>query len=337
MPAEQVTSPGAPRVAMIYELPPPKDYLQDALQEADIPVAAMYRVNELDSLEIPGTDVILVTIDEAMEPYMEKITDFVAHTSLPVVFEETDVSRSLDGWERNRWLRHLRAKIVGSSDTRPALPAHAANEMVRAAAEPAPGPVPVWVLGASIGGPESVRRFLEALPADVPVAFLLVQHMGAEFQRVLADRLARVTDLEVLCAEDGDRLKAGRVLVVPVDSRLSFDAEGRVRLSPLDAATRHEPSLDHVLDETATRFGSRVGAIIFSGQARDGVNGCSEVRRRGGPVWTQDAASASISTIADGIREAGLSQFDATPEQLAVHLLDTVAPGRATTNHQEKG
>lgn len=336
MPAEELTSCDAPRVAMIYELPPPKDYLQDALAEVHIPLAATYRVGELDSLELTGTDVILVTIDEAMEPYLERITEFVADTSLPVVFEESDVSRHLDGWERNRWLRHLRAKIVGSSDTRPTLPAHAANETDMPVSEEEADAFPIWVLGASIGGPESVRRFLEALPADVPAAFVLVQHMGAEFQRVLADRLSRVTDLDVVCAADGERLKAGRVIVVPVDSSLSFDADGRMRLSPLESTARYEPSLDRVLTETTRQFGNRVGVVVFSGQAHDGVDGCAEVRRRGGMVWTQDAASASISTIADGIREAGLSQYDAAPEQLATHLRETIAASRAST-HQNKG
>lgn len=336
MPAEEISSRGVPRVAMIYELPPPKDYLQDALAEVHIPLSATYRVGELESLELSGTDVILVTIDEAMEPYLDKITEFAADASLPVVFEESDVSRHLDGWERNRWLRHLRAKIVGSSDTRPALPAHAANETDMPASEEAVDALPVWVLGASIGGPESVRRFLEALPADVPAAFVLVQHMGAEFQRVLADRLSRVTDLDVVCAADGESLKMGRVVVVPVDSGLSFDTDGRMRLSPLESSTRYEPSLDRVLIETTRQFGDRVGAVVFSGQAHDGVDGCAEVRRRGGTVWTQDAASASISTIADGIREAGLSQYDAAPEQLAAHLHETVVAARTST-HQDKG
>lgn len=336
MPAEESSSHGAPRVAMIYEVPPPKDYLQDALREAHIPLAAKYRVGDLESLELAGTDVILVTIDEAMEPYLERVSEFVADTRLPVVFEESEVSRHLDGWDRNRWLRHLRAKILGSSDTRPVLPAHAANETAPPAGDADPDSFPVWVLGASIGGPESVRRFLEALPADVGAAFILVQHMGAEFQRVLADRLTRVTDLEVTCAADGDLLKPGRVIVAPVDSNLSFDGEGRIRLSPRKADTRYEPSIDQVLTEAARQFGERVGVIVFSGQAHDGVDGCDEIRRRGGPVWTQDAASASISTIADGIRDAGLSEYDATPEQLAAHLLESGGAGRGSIQ-RDKG
>lgn len=330
MPAEETVSSDSPRVAMIYEVPPSKEYLQDALREASISVAAEYRAGELDDWDIAGVDVILVSLDEAMEPFLERLTEFVAGTSLPVVFEESEASRHLEGWDRNRWLRHLRAKLVGSSDTRPPLPAHAANDRSGPGGAAQASGFPAWVLGASIGGPESVRRFLEALPAEVPAAFILVQHMGAEFQRVLADRLARVTDLEVVCAEDGMRLKPGRVIVAPVEAVLSFDGDRRIRLSPREETGGHAPSIDDVLMETARAFDGPVGAIIFSGQARDGVAGCAEIRSRGGEVWTQDAASSSVSAIADGIREAGHSAFEGSPEALAAHLLETAGDRHPT-------
>lgn len=335
MPAEETVSAGSPRVAMIYEVPPPKDYLQNALEEARIPVAAEYRAGELDRLEKEGADVVLVSLDEAMEPYLDSVTEFVAGTSMSVVFEESEVSRHLEGWDRNRWLRHLRAKLLGTSDTRPPLPRQAANDRRERPVSPDPD-FPVWVLGASIGGPESVRRFLEALPVDVPAAFILVQHMGAEFQRVLADRLSRVTELEVTCAEEGRELRPGMVVVAPVEKGLDFDDQGRITCAALGTMPDPAPSIDDALRAVVSRFGARAGAIIFSGQARDGVEGCAEVARRGGRVWTQDAGSASIRAIGDGIREAGLSDFDGSPERLARQLLETGRRHRTSTN-QEQG
>lgn len=44
----------------------------------------------------------------------------------------------------------------------------------------------VWVMGASIGGPEAVREFLAELPKDCPALFLLAQHMGPEFVDIMA-------------------------------------------------------------------------------------------------------------------------------------------------------
>jgi two-component system chemotaxis response regulator CheB/chemosensory pili system protein ChpB (putative protein-glutamate methylesterase) len=48
----------------------------------------------------------------------------------------------------------------------------------------------VFVLGASIGGPEAVREFLGALPPRIPALFVLVQHMGDEFLELMSAQLA---------------------------------------------------------------------------------------------------------------------------------------------------
>src|SRR5579885_315762 len=40
---------------------------------------------------------------------------------------------------------------------------------------------PVGALGASTGGPEALARIVEAFPADLPAAVVIVQHIGADF------------------------------------------------------------------------------------------------------------------------------------------------------------
>src|SRR5207302_10043764 len=52
---------------------------------------------------------------------------------------------------------------------------------------PAAGPQPPLVaLGASTGGPEALAQILGALPADLPAAVVVAQHIGAEFAPSLA-------------------------------------------------------------------------------------------------------------------------------------------------------
>ncbi|MDH5571647.1 MAG: chemotaxis protein CheB, partial [Gammaproteobacteria bacterium] len=47
----------------------------------------------------------------------------------------------------------------------------------------------VWVLGSSLGGPEMLKQFLSALTDELPVAFVIAQHMGANFTTLLAEQL----------------------------------------------------------------------------------------------------------------------------------------------------
>jgi chemotaxis response regulator CheB len=182
----------------------------------------------------------------------------------------------------------------------------------------AEGPVQrVWVLGASIGGPEAVREFLGALPKDVPAVFLLAQHMGADFLDLMTQQLARATPLTVRTVTNGDRVAYGEVVIVPLAERLLVDASGEVRLATLDEMSPYSPSIDQVMRDVADRFGADAGAIIFSGMAHDAIDGAVYMAGRGGRIWAQDPATCVISSMVDGARDAGVVSVVAAPAELA--------------------
>lgn len=187
-----------------------------------------------------------------------------------------------------------------------------------AAAVSMDGPVKrVWVLGASIGGPEAVREFLAALEPPVPALFLLAQHMGADFVELMTQQLSRATKLNVRNVVAGDRVAYGDVVVVPLTERIQVDSEGNVKLSALDGMSPYSPSIDQVLMDVADRFGANAGAIIFSGMAHDAIDGSVYLQQKGGQVWAQDPATCVISSMVDGARDAGVVTFTGAPAELA--------------------
>jgi chemosensory pili system protein ChpB (putative protein-glutamate methylesterase) len=186
------------------------------------------------------------------------------------------------------------------------------------------GPERVVVLGASIGGPEAVRSFLSKLKANTPVAFVLAQHMGAEFLELMTSQLSKASSIPVKLAKPGDSFKAGEVLVVPVNQRFVVDANSTVQFSSLPSESPYSPSIDQVLFDMSDRFGTRCGAIIFSGMASDAIEGAKYLAGRGGKVWVQDPATCVISSMIDGAQAAGVVSFVGAPEQLAEHLTSTL-------------
>lgn len=180
--------------------------------------------------------------------------------------------------------------------------------------------LPVWVLGASIGGPEAVREFLAGLPAGCPAVFVLVQHMGAEFQDLMTQQLDRATPLRVRLARDGERAEAGDVIVVPVGKRFRMLPDGSLRLDDQLETAQYNPCIDEVLRQLLLSFGPQVNAIVFSGMARDAIEGCVELAQRGGKVWVQDPSTCVISSMIDGVRERRLDSFMGSPAQLASEL-----------------
>ncbi len=175
----------------------------------------------------------------------------------------------------------------------------------------------VWVLGASIGGPDAVREFLSGIPNNTGNLFLLAQHMGADFMDLMVGQLAKATALQVQMASNGITARHGQVLVVPLAERLLLGADGEVHVVPLDEASPYSPSIDQVLFDVADRFGARAGAIIFSGMAHDAIEGAKYLAAKGGVVWAQDPSTCVVSSMIDGAVEAGVVGFQGSPSMLA--------------------
>lgn len=184
------------------------------------------------------------------------------------------------------------------------------------------GPARVFVLGASIGGPEAVRSFLSKLKPKLPAAFVLAQHMGAEFLELMTSQLAKASSMPVRLAKPGEAFAAGEIVVVPVNQRFLVDQQSVIQFAPLPTESPYSPSIDQVMIDMADRFGQRCTGIIFSGMASDAIEGAKYLSSRGAKVWVQDPATCVISSMIDGAQAAGVVSFVGAPEQLADHVLD---------------
>lgn len=178
----------------------------------------------------------------------------------------------------------------------------------------------VWVIGASIGGPQMVKRFLAGITSDMPVAFVLAQHIGSNFVSLLAKQLDQVTHFKVMPATEGHLLRHNEVVVAPTTKRVTIDAEGYIRLKPMDFKSIYTPSIDTVMTDISVRYGPRTSTIVFSGMGNDGVRGAQLIASRGGKVWAQEPDSCIVSSMPDSARRAGIVSFSAEPELLSEHL-----------------
>jgi len=175
----------------------------------------------------------------------------------------------------------------------------------------------VYVLGASIGGPEAVRDFLSELPREIPALFLLAQHMGAEFVDLMAQQLAKATPLTVRTPTHGERVGHGDVVIVPTTHRLQVDVDGVVLLERISSDGAYSPSIDRVLRDAADRYGAAANAIIFSGMTTDSVEGSTYLASKGGTVYAQHPDTCVVSSMIDGVVEAGIVKVLGAPKELA--------------------
>lgn len=179
----------------------------------------------------------------------------------------------------------------------------------------------VWVLGASVGGPESVREFLGEFPREFPALFLLAQHLGDEFVDMMTKQLAKATQLTVRTPSHGERVAHGDIVVVPNSHRLQVDPMGVVVLERNTTESAYQPSIDRVIEDVASRYGASAGAIIFSGMSDDAVAGARALAEKGGTIYVQSPESCVVGTMVEGVIESGVASFVGTPKELAAKLI----------------
>lgn len=165
---------------------------------------------------------------------------------------------------------------------------------------------PCVVIAASTGGPAALLSIVPDLPADLPAAVLVVQHMPAAYTGAFAAALATRCPLPVREAEDGEWLRRGTVYVNPGGQHLTLAPGGRVVLHAPPTPDGQCPSADLAMMSVARRAGARSVAVILSGMGHDGAAGARALRRAGGIVIAQDEATAIVYGMPRAAVEAGV-------------------------------
>jgi two-component system chemotaxis response regulator CheB len=154
----------------------------------------------------------------------------------------------------------------------------------------------IVVVGASTGGTEALRVFLEALPEDAP-GVVIVQHMPEHFTEAFAKRLDGLCRVTVKEAADDDSVIRGRALIAPGNRHTLLKRSGaryyvEVKDGPL--VCRHRPSVDVLFRSAARYAGKNAVGVIMTGMGDDGSRGMREMHEAGAFTIAQDEASCVV-------------------------------------------
>lgn len=160
--------------------------------------------------------------------------------------------------------------------------------------EHASGACRIVAIGASTGGPPVLQAILSQLPADFPVAILVVQHMAAGFVRGFVEWLAHSSRLPVHVAEHGDQILAGHVYVAADERQMKVGRDGRILLTGEPPENGLRPSVSCLFRSVAEVYGSGAVAGLLTGMGRDGAEELKLLRDKGAVTFAQDKASSVV-------------------------------------------
>ncbi|MFH1092898.1 MAG: chemotaxis response regulator protein-glutamate methylesterase [Candidatus Omnitrophota bacterium] len=155
----------------------------------------------------------------------------------------------------------------------------------------------IVAIGASTGGPKAIKEILPYFAADIPAAFLFVQHMPAGFTRSMAERLNWLTKIDVKEAEEGDIIQAGHGYIAPGDFHMVVEMHNNnavIRLNTGPKVNRVRPSISVMMDSVVKIFGAKTIGVLLTGMGQDGVSGMRNIKNAGGLTLAEDKSSCVV-------------------------------------------
>jgi chemosensory pili system protein ChpB (putative protein-glutamate methylesterase) len=244
----------------------------------------------------------LIDFDVDEDRHSELIR-YLDQCDVPVIYGIEAFSQSGPGREQE--FRRLQTKLISALDELYLDTAIAMTE--------------VWVLGASLGGPEAVKQFIDALPESLNAILLYAQHIDEIGSRALVDVLGRDSKLPVHTMDDITLLCPGRIYTVPIDSMIDFSQRFAYKTRrPWPGG--YKPSINELLTIAHKQFDERLNVIFFSGMGEDGADKAMKMKARDAQVWAQSVETCVSPAMPVSVIEKNICQQVASPVDLAKAL-----------------
>jgi len=180
---------------------------------------------------------------------------------------------------------------------------------------------PIVGIGASAGGLEALGSFLEHIPSDSKLAFVIVQHLDPTHKGMMPELLQRMTSLKVVQVTDRLKVRTGYVYVIPPNRNMSLLNNTLYLFDRSDTRGANFP-IDFFFRSLADDLMEKSIGIILSGMGTDGSLGLRAIKEKSGITLVQSPASARFDGMPKSALETVMVDIVAPPEELPVKLLN---------------
>nr|WP_219630908.1 chemotaxis protein CheB [Stenotrophomonas maltophilia] len=312
-----------------------RERLREALSHADVQLVLEDDPNTLEArvLQEARPQFVVIALEAAIEDALERLEAVLSAPGLTLVFDEAELAARRDGWEAQRWGRHLSAKLHGHQQVLPP----GAEEEPSLQLEPGhPAPAPAPQEEALQPHLEQALSWADEVPADTLYSPPAQLHEPIALEQALAALQPVVP--EPLQAPALPSL-AETASAVPPLPPVSFDhtawslvddvVDAPAAAANIAAVEAAPPSFDtdhlSLVDlDAAAPVGARAGSLLVLA----GIGGPDALRRLLGALPASLAVPVLVHMRLDGGRYGNLVKQMARVSPLPVQLAE--AGQRAT-------
>ncbi|ACL06772.1 MCP methyltransferase/methylesterase CheR/CheB with PAS/PAC sensor [Desulfatibacillum aliphaticivorans] len=175
-------------------------------------------------------------------------------------------------------------------------------------------------IGASAGGLEAIDSFFANMRPQNNLAFIVIQHLSPDHKSLMVELLSKKTEMPVHRAEEGMRVQANHVYLIPPKKNLTI-FHGELMLTDQDSCRGINLPIDVFFRSLADDAADKAVAVVLSGTGSDGTRGVRAVKEAGGMVMVQSPESAKFDGMPRAAISTGVADFVLPPEEMPEQLL----------------
>ena len=150
----------------------------------------------------------------------------------------------------------------------------------------------VVAIGASAGGLRPLQELFAALPTNLGMSYIVVQHLSPDFESMMDELLARHTSMKICVADQGMTLEPDTIYLNP--PRMDVDiVNHKIVLRQFDPTVLRLP-INCVFESIAREYGCDAVAVVLSGTGSDGSLGLKTVQEMSGLTVVQSLETAQF-------------------------------------------
>lgn len=189
-------------------------------------------------------------------------------------------------------------------------------------------------IGSSAGGLEALSSLIAALPDNLGLSYVVVQHLSPTHKNMLVQLLGRETSMAVCEIQDQMVPQIDVIHIAPA-SRNTIFKDDRFILMEAKRETLPKPSADVFLTSLANEKTEDAIGIILSGTGSDGTVGLREIKSKGGFTFVQDPSTAKYTGMPQSAIDSGCVDWVLSPEKIASKITSIVRNRTTISQHVE--
>jgi two-component system CheB/CheR fusion protein len=193
---------------------------------------------------------------------------------------------------------------------------------------------PIVGIGASAGGLEAVKQFLQAVPKKSGMAYVFVQHMSPTHESLLPEILEKFSNIPVLQITNNIHLEQNKFYIIPSNKIVKAE-DGILKLDELDGKRHKVKVIDLFFSSLAVVHQSFAVGVVLSGTLDDGSLGLQVIKSYGGITFAQDEGSAAFDGMPKSAINTGAVDFILPPAKIAEHLISINYPFHSDYSKKE--